>query len=383
MSALPRFWPRPGLGPALAACLALASACTPDDASFGSGGDPKEVTVEVISDAFHVDRIFKSMRGPVTTRPVIVGDTFEPELVWLTGYTVEALDAESGAPDSLDFVCHTNLDWPHKVRPSWAKRPRARIFVLTQGQTDVHLPPGFGLPMLSNERLVFNSQVLNLNQPEIDRDVVHRAQLRYVRDRDVDTPMKPLVFAGLEGLVTLEDEARVWNVDEPDDLVEGASCGLGDHAQNRQSNVRRDDLGKRFSPHWVVPPGRHVYRTLVTDQIALPYDTTVHFIGVHVHPHSESLELRDLTTGETVYKSTQRNHPDRLGLDSVEYFSSREGLPIYKDHQYELISVYDNPSDRDGDAMAGMYLYYLDKQFEARTAGSQIARHAPAPTDHR
>ena len=102
---------------------------------------------------------------------------------------------------------------------------------------------------------------------------------------------------------------------------------------------------------------------MITDQIALPYDTTLHFIGVHVHPYSESLELRDLTTGETVWKSDHENHTERIGLSRVDYFSSEEGLPIFSDHHYELISVYDNTSRENSDAMATMLLYYLDREF--------------------
>ena len=66
----------------------------------------------------------------------------------------------------------------------------------------------------------------------------------------------------------------------------------------------------------------------------------------------------------TVFKSLQQNQVDRLGLVQVDYFSSEEGVPIHKDHDYELISIYDNPTDRDSDAMAVMFIYYLDKQFE-------------------
>ena len=41
-------------------------------------------------------------------------------------------------------------------------------------------------------------------------------------------------------------------------------------------------------------------RTLVTELMSLPYDTTVHYIAVHLHPFAESLELIDLTTGKNV-----------------------------------------------------------------------------------
>ena len=147
-------------------------------------------------------------------------------------------------------------------------------------------------------------------------------------------------------------------------------------SESRRQIVCRATNERRFAGHWVVPRGRHEYRTLVTDQLQIPFDTTVHFVGVHVHPHSESLELRDLTTGESVWKGVQQNSRTRVGLDWIDYFSSEQGFPIYKDHQYELISVYDNPGAGRADAMASMFLYYLDREFDrgavtARLRGSE------------
>ena len=78
-----------------------------------------------------------------------------------------------------------------------------------------------------------------------------------------------------------------------------------------------------------------------------------------MNPFAESLELRDMTTGKSLYKSVHRNHEDRMGLDRVEHYSGEEGSPIHASHEYELISVYDNPSNRDGDAMVTMFLYCL------------------------
>ena len=124
-----------------------------------------------------------------------------------------------------------------------------------------------------------------------------------------------------------------------------------------------DDVGRRFSGHWVVKPGRHEYKTLATERLAVPHDTTIHFIGIHVHPYSESLELKDLTTGKTVWKSFHQSFTQRIGVSWMDYYSSEEGLPIYKDHDYELISVYNNPTDQDSDAMAQLMIYYHDKEF--------------------
>lgn len=352
----------------LLVCLALsawiAEEATAETAEVSAQAHPAEMQLEILSKPFHVDRIFKSMRGPLTTRRVRFSDASGPELVWLTGYVVEVLGADGETPESMEFECHTNLNWPKRARrPNWSHRLRSRIFTLTQGQTDIRLPPGFGLPMRSDEFLVFNTQALNLNEPVIDRTVFHRAQLRYVRDRDLTDPMKPLASTMAQVVVTLESEPRVWNVEKPDDRLEGASCAVGEYAGARK-RIATDEQGKHFAAFWVVPPGRQEFHTLVTDMLAIPFDTTVHAIGTHVHPYSVSLELRDLTTEETIYKSYQKRFDDRLGLERVDFFSSEEGIPIYKDHQYEMVSVYDNTSDQDSDAMASMFLYFLDKKFE-------------------
>ena len=71
-----------------------------------------------------------------------------------------------------------------------------------------------------------------------------------------------------------------------------------------------------------------------------------------------------LSTGETVFSSRARNFEDKIGLEHVDYFSSVEGIPLYRDHEYEIVTVYDNTSGEDQDSMAVMYLYLLDKQFE-------------------
>ena len=93
----------------------------------------------------------------------------------------------------------------------------------------------------------------------------------------------------------------------------------------------------------------------------VPFDTTIHYISVHLHPFAESLELRDLTTGKSVFKSMATNSTGSIGLDHVEFYSGTEGIPLYKDHEYTLISVYDNDSGEQQDAMAVMFLYMRDQ----------------------
>ena len=84
-------------------------------------------------------------------------------------------------------------------------------------------------------------------------------------------------------------------------------------------------------------------------------DLKVHYVAVHLHPFAESLELRDVTTGKTVLASKAENRPERIGLARVEQISSPAGITLHKDHQYELVSAYNNTTNKNRTAMAVMF----------------------------
>lgn len=359
----------------LAATLAGCGEAKPparEPSGVRNAADSREVDRELVSDPFVVDRIYRSMLGPVFARQEPLESAAQPELLWITGYAMSVVGADGRSPHSIEFECHSNLGWPEEV-PEGFRRPVLRAFTLTQGQTDVRLPPGFGLPVLSNERVGAFSQVLNLSQPSGSRTVRHRLHVRYLRDRDLPEPPKALVVTHAFVMASLEGAPAVFNVADPSSELAGATCQAGSLPPGVQS-FYVDKHERRFAGHWVVPPGRHEYRTLVTDQLQIPYDTTVHFVGVHVHPYSRSVELRDLTTGASVWKGVQESSRGRAGLDWIDYYSSEAGFPIYKDHQYELISVYENPGRERSDAMASMFLYYLDREFDRGAVAARLRR---------
>jgi len=95
----------------------------------------------------------------------------------------------------------------------------------------------------------------------------------------------------------------------------------------------------------------------------LPYDTTIHYRAIHEHPYSEYVELKDITTDQTVYRGNAKNFKEKIGLDSVDFYASEKGIPVYKDHEYELITVYNNPTNKLVDAMSFIQIYLLDKGF--------------------
>jgi len=320
--------------------------------------------VDIYSEVFTVDRKYRSMVGPLSTARGSLSDADPPELLWITGYSAVMVDADGDDPMPQELMCHANLDLDmqaHRERFGWKKNAARRLFTLSQGQSAVRFPPGYGIPIASDEEIRVEMQVLNLNEEKPAFEVRHKVTVEFVRDADLRAPMKPLFMKAATGLVSLGDARAHYDVAEPNPEEHGEGCLVGERAAGK---ITEDDVGNRFSGHWVVKPGREENHTLVTQWLDLPFDTTVHYVAVHLHPFARSLALRDLTTGGVVFESRAENFADRIGLHSVEEYSSVEGFQLFADHEYELVSVYDNTSGEDQDSMAVMFLYALDKEFE-------------------
>lgn len=339
--------------------------------------------VDILSPVYKIDRIYRSMTGPWTTTRLRLVDVPEPELLWITGCRVEMVDEQAAKRMPDQFMCHVNFDLDmerHKQLFGMKDYRDPRLFTLSQGQLDVHFPEGFGVPIRSDEELALNTQVLNLNWPDQTFLVRHHVTLDFVRDRDTKRLYRPLLECGVVGMISLEGREVAFDANELL-LPHGkcpSCCVPGTKAVDWAEGL--DRYARRFSNHWVVPPGRHEYRTRATSTLNLTSDTTIHFIAVHVHPFAESLELRDLTTGELVFKSTARPLAEGVGLEHVDFLSSPEGIAVTLGHEYELLTTYNNTSDQDQDSMAVMYTYVLDKEYNspALSANEQQAEAATA-----
>lgn len=343
--------------------LAVASVFASGLFPASAEASPRVHSKTLLSEVYDVEGLYKSMRGPYGTQKVMLEDDLFPELLWIVGYEAHMVGADGHTPMSQEFMCHSNLDVnmdQHGRLFGWKKRSAGRLFTLSQGQFQIDFPEGFGIPILSTEPLELTTQVLNHNRPHGEFQVRHQITVRYVRDADLKKPLRPLFPASAAGLVSLDGDRGFFAIDDPDPKVHGPGCLPGQKASAR---VIEDAKGHRFAGHWVVKPGREVNRTNVTHWLDLPFDTTVHYIAVHLHPFAESLELRDLTTGETIFKSHARPAAKGIGLAHVDHFESVEGIPLFASHQYELVSVYDNTSGVDQDSMAVMYLYLLDREY--------------------
>ncbi len=335
---------------------------------------------EILSKTYTIDAKYRSMNGPTSTQQVVLSPGERPELYWITGYRATVVGADDRAPRSQEFMCHSNLDLPikdHAERFGWTKAASDRLFTLSQGQQEIEFPKGFGIPVLSNEVFALTTQVLNFNFEGKPFDVRHKVEIRYARDRDLTAEMVPLFMKAATGLKVLEGTDGYYGISHPDAEQHGESCLVGQPASGDRIE---DQFGRKFTGHWKVAPGREVNHTPVTQYLRLPYDTNIHYITVHLHPFAESLELRDLTTKQTVFKSQARGFSDKVGLERVEHYSSPEGIPVYESHEYELVSVYDNTSGSEQDSMAVMFLYLAERDFRKPKLAAVPQPISPTPS---
>lgn len=357
---------RPAAAVLLVLAVLAAAGATPDrakPAEASQGAPPKQFTVESLSDVYTIDKIYRSMMGPESSKQIKLLDVDPPELLWITGYRTEIVGADGKTPMPAEFMCHSNLDLNASEHASVFGRgsTHERAFTISQGQLSISFPRGFGLPVLSSETLTVATQVLNLNEKEGTRQVRHKVSIDAVRDRDLEEPYQPLRVLSAFALVSLDGKPAIYQTTNPSELQKGSSCLPGEAVSHQHDFW--DSNGHRFTGHFLVEPGRHVYKTLVTKKLALTYDTTIHTIAVHLHPFAVSLELKDLTSGKSVYKAYAKGPKHRIGLEHVDTYSSKDGLPLFMNHEYELEAIYDNTSGETQDSMAVMWLYCLDKLF--------------------
>lgn len=324
---------------------------------------------------FLVDREYRSMTGPTKSIQFRLSD--QPELLWLTGYRATMVGEDGVTPMPQDYMCHSNLDINarnHQQIFRHQKVSDGRLFTLSQGQLQIDFPPGFGMPIWSGEELNLTAQVLNLNPLADPVKVRHKIEVEFVRDADLREPMKPLLQTGVYGMKLVKGDSGYPNLTHADPEKHGPGCLPGQAASPGQY---QDTLGRIFTGHWVVEPGTEENHTRVTQMLNLQQDTTAHYIAVHLHPFAERVELRDLTTGETVFKSDVVPLDGRVGIERVDYYANEAGIPLVQAHEYELVSFYNNTTDVPQDSMAVLYVYVLDKGFDRERVLREASMRTP------
>jgi len=320
----------------------------------------------VESEPLLIDTIYRSMQGPYNITKLRINEDDE-QLVWITGYSSKIIEIDTKEVLSDEFMCHNNLDITNKNEYPWKVKTlgtSTRLFTLTAGQTKVNFPEGFGIPIPNNYELDMMSQVLNHNQKNVDLNARHSVQIDYKKESELKKSLTPLYQQTV--FITKRNFGDIVY------CVPGTETGDGEDTstvnceidmEGEEYNPYIGKNGETYTGHWTIPIGEEVLKTDVTRMLDLKFDTEIHYIGVHVHPFAKSLELIDKTTNTSVWKANVTNQENTVGVKYIESYSSVEGMPVFKDHIYELISTYFCDDDSGvHTAMATMLLYLEDKE---------------------
>ena len=285
---------------------------------------------------------------------------------WITGLETQVVDATEQKPISQEFFCHSNLTFDeHGLTPDQHNEELGgkthldwRLFTLVPGRLAIDLPPGFGVPIPKDAALDYLTMSLNLNARDRVVNVRMRTKVHTIAGDEPGAPTKALFRRALYVMQRRSQAADTGHSCMANARTQhiGAGC-----AEVSKANLTAGKPGEDLMNQWSVPPGRHVYTMEITPQLNLPFDTTIHYATIHVHPFARGMELRDLTTGITVFRLNSQDWPDRIGVAHVDEFKSVDGVRIFRDHRYELSAEYDNTSASNADAMAILYLYLLEQ----------------------
>ncbi len=396
---------------ALAASFILSSSDSPD----GKGH------LEILSEAYSIDRLYQSMEGPASNQPSLKlspkGN--DDEVLFVTGISSQMVDKENRGEAPVELFCHANLTlssthsspdkhnagFEHPTHMDW------RLATLVPGSMSVHLPEGFGIPVKNGTLLDYYTMALNQNPGVPSQKVRIKSRIDYTHARDTRALFRRSVYvhqqfheapAAAPAVVQNTAQKAMQDIMHSSamqsspaqkgmqDVMQsathaGAACGqacdrnqlsknasvfvdlatpLHPGATCCVSNASAGGLLRQFGAdntiHWMVPPGRHSYRTDVTAQMELPFDTTAHLITGHLHPYGTSMRLVDKQSGKVVFEITSQNFTDKIGVQRMSEIFSTEGVSIRKGGQLELVADYENTTDHPIDAMAIMYLYLAE-----------------------
>ncbi len=245
------------------------------DAGSSATTEPGLKTLEFFVEGFHIDKKYLSMEGPEKKLPVKSAWGTAGSAVWVKSMTVEILD-EDREPLSAEFLCHAWLAF---------RSPKSGgMMSVSQGTKTVTLPEGFAfvMPNDPDTKLTLVEMLENNNHEVIDQKAVMKYTIGYYSDEE----------ARKSKLKKLETLNMVGRPDAP--------------AVHHQSPMK-----PKLNPHhWMVPPGRHTYRSALTrpmfrtpgNPLGISEGTRIHFMRPHLHGYGESVALIDKTTGKTVWK---------------------------------------------------------------------------------
>lgn len=316
----------------------------------------KEYTM--VSPTFLVDDIYKSMEGPKASNYVML--SHDSTLLWITGFKVVAQEARTGEKMSTDFICHMNVDINDvKYYSTFGLEDRIgkqypRLTSLSHGMETFEFPEGFGVPMKGNDLLYVTTQTLNHNIKEANFKVKHKISITYREDKNI----KPLMSKTAFIMLPYDKYDPYKSPTDP-----GADFCIPVETKNHSYD---DGSGNKLSGHWVIPMGKNTYRSEINHQLEIKDSLRLHAAAIHVHPFATRIMLFNKTTQKPVFVSNVTNHQNSIGLTKIQNFSSKEGIWLFANQEYEIVLEVNNTSKEDQDMMGSMFLFFYDEEMDLK-----------------
>jgi cyclophilin family peptidyl-prolyl cis-trans isomerase len=295
------------------------------------------------------------------------------ELYWFKGVKLEVLDENGNVQPTAEFICHWNLD----VDPSFRNKvfheghfcQNTRLSSISQAETVQILPPGYGVPIASDEPWSLSFQAAN-RTTDAHRRLKHRCTLYFIKDKDLVFPIKALYWYVPYICVVVDknlpDLSRQQKGNCP--LCIGASYGV-DAPNDRAGGTFPDNQGRKLSGHWVVPPGIQTFRDVIgneRDEGFAKGNPIVRAAWTHVHPLCTKLSLVECTPRERkVVLSTDCRTKIFPGLQimHLNFLTPKDGVQLNDKASYEMEVTYNNVLKKPVDSMASMGIYMQDDAF--------------------
>lgn len=310
----------------------------------------------MLSPTFIVDDIYKSMEGPKASNYVILSQ--DSTLLWITGFKVVAQNAKTGEKMSNDFICHMNVDLNDlKYYSTFGLEDRIgkqypRLTSLSHGMESFDFPEGYGVPMKGNDFLFVTTQTLNHNIKDAYYKVKHKVSITYQEDKNI----KPLMSKTAFIMLPYDKYDPYKSPTDP-----GADFCIPVETKNHSYD---DRSGNKLSGHWVIPTGKNTYRSDINHQLTIKDSLRLHAAAIHVHPFATQIMLFNKTTQKPVFVSKVTNHQNSIGLTNIENFSSKEGIWLYANQEYEIVLKVNNTSKENQDMMGSMFLFFYDEEMD-------------------
>jgi hypothetical protein len=311
---------------------------------------------KMLSPTFIVDDIYKSMEGPKASSYVMLSQ--DSTLLWITGFKVVAQDAKTGEKMSNDFICHMNVDMnDSKYYSTFGLEDRIgkqypRLTSLSHGMEAFEFPDGFGIPIKGNDFLNVTTQTLNHNIKEAYYKVKHKVSISYREDKNI----KPLMSKTAFIMLPYDKYDPYKSPTDP-----GADFCIPVETKNHSYD---DGSGNKLSGHWVIPTGKNTYRSNINHQLGIKDSLRLHAAAIHVHPFATRIMLFNKTTQKPVFVSKVTNHQNSIGLTNIENFTSKEGIWLYQNQEYEIVLEVNNTSKEEQDMMGSMFLFFYDEEMD-------------------